>query len=90
MKRKEIEKLTAAKVFKIMESSGNAELTGRLIPGDDDFEYPEWAEDGKIGDVEVRLYYRTTPEDLIRVEDHSGDWGEVDWADRVDRFEIID
>jgi len=69
-------------------SDGNADYTNRLIPGDDNFDYPEWAEYGTLDGVPVVIYYRTTPEDQDEVEENGGDWGLVDWEERIDRITV--
>lgn len=75
-------------IYSAFVSNGNAELTNRLIPGDENFEYPEWAEYGTLDGVPVVVYYRTTPDDQEMVEENGGDWGVVDWEERIDRITL--
>ena len=75
-------------IYSTFVSDGNAEYTNRLIPGDEDFEYPEWIETGTLDGVPVAIYYRTTPEDQDAVEEYGGDWGSIDWLDRIDRISV--
>ena len=70
-----------------IKSEGNAELTNRLIPGDEDFSYPEWVEYGTLRGIPVVCYYRTTPGDQ-EIADNIGCWGGIDWKSRLDRIEI--
>ena len=66
-------------------SCSGAELTNRLIPGDEDYEYPEWSEEACLTDgTRVRIYYRTTPEDKETAIEH--DWGTIDWSQRITRI----
>jgi len=75
--------ITKDDFFSEFRAADQADLTGRLIPGDESYEYPEWAVDGLFRGVPVRVYYRTTPEDKKLVEEYGGDWGEVDWPERA-------
>ena len=73
------------KIIDTFQSHGNgAEMTNRLIPGDENYEYPEWVEYGTLPDGrEVALYYRTSPEDSAMVEENGGDWGAIDWPSSI-------
>lgn len=80
--------MSNAEIYQQVKSEGQAELTGRLIPDDPDFDYPEWEEAGTLDGVPVAVFYRTTPEDEEMVEENGGDWGGIDWIDRIDRIEV--
>lgn len=75
-------------IYSAFVSDGNAEYTNRLIPGDENFEYPEWAEYGTIDEVPVVIFYRTTPRDQEKVDENGGDWGSIDWLERIDRISL--
>ena len=66
----------------------NAELTNRLIDSDPDFDFPEWEEKAILDGVPISIFYRTTPEDEEMCEENGGDWGAVDWFERIDRIEF--
>jgi len=76
------------KILSLVADCDGAELTNRCIPGDDNFANPEWSERSILDGVPVVIYYRTTPEDQVQVEAVGGDWGVVDWPERLDRIEI--
>jgi len=62
-----------------------AEPTNRLIPGDENFEYPEWSETAKLDGNPIRIYYRTTPEDAARIAE-TNDGGSIDWKSRITKI----
>lgn len=76
------------KVIRNMKVTRQAEYTNRLIPGDEDYEHPEWSEYAVLDGVPIIVYYRTTPEDQKMVEENGGDFGAIDWEDRIDRIVI--
>jgi hypothetical protein len=83
-----IENTAPAELFGMLENGSGAEFTNRLIPGDENFEYPEWSEDAEIDGVPVKVAYRTTPEDQALV-DETGDWGDINWSMRLESV-IVD
>jgi hypothetical protein len=84
--------MTNHEFTEIFQGNSDCEMTSRLIPGDENFDYPEWSETGTLSTTgkKVVLYYRTTPEDKKMVEENGGDWGDVDWVARMDRVEECD
>lgn len=86
------ENLTNTEIWERVEYIENAEMTNRLIPGDEGFENPEWVEDALYNDGEkshkIRIYYRTTPEDAEIAEE--SDWSNIDWESRVTDIYLID
>lgn len=73
------------KIENFVSCEDGAELTNRVIPGDDNFEYPEWRELGTVDGQAVHVYYRTTPED-DKLARETSDWSNIPWEDRVDRI----
>jgi len=69
--------------FREFKSDWQAEMTNRLIPGDESFHYPEWSEDGLFRSVPVRVYYRTTPDDQGAVDESGGDWRIINWPEQA-------
>ncbi len=85
----QITKLTKDHFLSTAKFDGDgAEMTCRLIPGDDDFENPEWAEHCTFEGVECRVLYRTTPDDAIMAE--GSDWSAIDWDQRCVAATIVD
>lgn len=82
--------MTKERFFEEYDVTTQAEMTSRLIPGDENFEYPEWVEYATFEGDDYAVYYRTTPEDQKMVDECGGDWGTVDWVDRVDRVVALD
>jgi len=80
--------LKNAKIENVIPDGNGADLTNRLIDTDPNFEYPEWVEYGTIDGIPVAVYYRTTPKDQELVTENGGDWGAIDWDERVDRIEV--
>ena len=80
--------MKALSIPKNYKMTDQAELTNRLIADDPDFDNPEWQEFGTIDDVPIIIYYRTTPEDEEMVNENGGDWGSVDWDERIDRITL--
>ena len=78
--------LSKATLADVTVDKDGAEETGRCLTDNDD-DRSEWREDGTIDGVPVSIYYMTTPEDVDEAGE-DGDWGRIDWADRIDRIEI--
>ena len=72
----------------LLTDCSGAEYTGRLIPGDENFDFPEWSEDAKLNGVPVRVFYRTTPADEKLAE--AIDWDAIDWGKRLTKIEDAD
>jgi len=78
-------KFNKKEVFEMLTEAQGAEYTNRLIPGDEEFEYPEWSETAKIDGQEVEVFYRTTPEDEKYAE--ATDWSGIDWSTKITHIE---
>lgn len=64
--------------------------TDRLLPdGDYRFEWVSQINDD-INEICISLYYMTTPEDNLAMEEAGGDWRSIDWNDRIDGYEIFE
>lgn len=86
--RRKVKEMRVRDFFKRFRGEG-AELTNRLIPGDPNFEYPEWVEEGLLNGQEIKVYYQTTPEDK-EIANRTGDWSLIDWEDRIIKITDMD
>ena len=65
-----------------------AEPTNRLLP-DSQRELTEWYGYGEIAGLNARAVYMTGPEDETAVELAGGDYGVIDWYDRLMHIDIM-
>lgn len=79
---------TYQEILQQIEDLSGAEMTNRIIEGDENFNFPEWSETGVYKGVPVVVYYRTTPQDQKNVNEASGDWGYVEWNERIESIMI--
>ena len=68
------------------EETEQAQPTDRLLPDNDD--RTEWYGYGTIYGLPARCVYMTTPEDEGHATE-TGDYGDIDWWDRVERIDIL-
>lgn len=80
--------LIGFKLYPLLSEKSGAEFTNRLIPGDENFDFPEWSENAIIKNIPVKVFYRTTPEDSIIAM--FSDWSTVPWKHRITRVENKD
>ena len=64
------------------------EPTNRVLPAHMDG-LMEWCGGGSVLGVKARAYYYTDDQDAETVADNGGDWGVIDWDDKLSHIVLL-